>query len=236
MTDTAFSLDDIIETQAPADSAEGTDNSEWPKLITDLAPGERPEGSVTVTEFADHINRLRVRSRVKELIEQEDMDPVDAAVQATADSVAPSTFYQAVRAQRNPLPHFVVRTTQDVEEKDADGNVTGTSAKVDERTYIPLDAATEWWENRPSKGASGVSRSEDDVQKRLVKAGRKFAQLTAAQERLAKVQAQVDKFTAQMDKYDALLSADGKTRDDAVKAAEDADEATEADKAISDSE
>src|SRR5688572_10449472 len=132
MSSTAFDLDDIIETESAETSTpnQNDTDSEWPKLITDLGPGQRPEGSVTVTEFSDHINRLRVRARVAELIEQ-GVDPVDAAVQATGDSVAPSTFYQAVRAQRNPLPHFIVRTTQDVEEKDADGNVTGTSPKVD---------------------------------------------------------------------------------------------------------
>lgn len=230
MTDTSF-LDGIIETTDPEVD---TNSGEWPKVIS-LPKGERPEGSLTISEFADKVNAEVVRAKVKELMSGDNpMDAVDAAVAATAEQVAAGSFYQAVRAQRNPMPHYVVRSETDVDVTDENGEVTGTNTEVDEKIYVPETEGLEWWNNRPTRGSGGSAArgSEEDIQKRLVRAGKKLQALEAVKARLTKVEELRDKFQSQVDKYEELLKGSGHTLDDAKAAAEAADEADEADKAI----
>lgn len=228
-------FDDMLT--ATSDTGAETQNeteSEWPKLVN-LPAGERPEGTVIVSEFVDIVNKALIRERMAALL-GEGVDPLDASVQAADAALPPSTFYQSVKAQRNPLPHYVVRSEIEVDERDSEGNVTGTKTETVEKTYIPTDVALEWWKNRPTRGAAGAARSEEDVAKRLVRAGNKIANLTAAEARLAKTQALVEKLREQVAKYDEWLAADGKTREDAVKAHEAKVEKDEAEKAIADDE
>lgn len=217
-------------TNAPAETAE-TNASDWPKTVT-LPAGERPEGSETVAEFADRVNKARVRERVAELIAQ-DVDAADAAVQALADQVNQASFYQAVKAQRNPMPHYVVQ--YEVPVLDAEGNETGET-KTEEKTFVPIDVALDWWKNRPTRGGGGAARSEEDVEKRLIKAGKKLADLNSARERLTKLEANIKRMEGQVEKYQEWLAADGKTLEDATAAYEKAVEAEEAEKAIGDNE
>lgn len=215
---------DTATVEAPESNAENT--SEWPKRVS-LPAGEKPEGSVTIPEFADHVNRDLIRAEAARLI-ADDVDPLDAAVQAGSAAINPASFYQAIRAQRNPMPHYVVESETEVEEKDAEGNVTGTKIEKSEKTFVPLDVALEWWKNKPIRGAGGgASRTEDDIEKRLVRAGKKFADLDSAKKRLVKLQDNIKRMTEQVDKYDGYLKADGKTWDEAKAAYEASVEADE---------
>jgi hypothetical protein len=224
-------LDTLIET-TEADNATEETSGEWPKVV-DLPKGERPEGSLTVSEFVEKVNNELVRTKVRSLID-EGVDPIDAAVQATGEQVAAGSFYQAIKAQRNPMPHYVVRSEFDVDDVDSEGNVTGTHPEVDEKTYIPESEGMEWWQNRPTRGSGGTGArgSEEDIAKRLVRAGKKVQALNAAKARLAKVEELVAKFQGQVDKYEELLKGSGHTLADAEKAAEEADEKDEAEKTI----
>jgi hypothetical protein len=229
MTDTF--LDNLIETTEVDNTTDET-TGEWPKVV-DMPKGERPEGSLTVSEFAEKVNADIIRNKVQELLAA-DVPLVDAAVQAAAEQVAAGSFYQAIKAQRNPMPHYVVRSEFDVEDVDAEGNVTGTHPEVDEKTYIPEAEGLAWWQNRPTRGSggSGAKGSEEDIAKRLVRAGKKVQALKAAQARLAKVQELVNKFQGQVDKYEELLKGSNHTLADAEKAAEESDEANEEANAI----
>lgn len=217
-------------TEATAEAGE-TNAAEWPKTLT-LPAGERPENSATVAEFADIVNKQLVRERVAELLAQ-DVDVVEAATQAISSQVNQASFYQAVKAQRNPMPHFVVQ--YEVAVLDGEGNETGET-KTEEKTYVPVDVALDWWRNRPTRGGGGAARSEEDVEKRLYRAGKKVADLKAAQSRLAKLTENVDRMKSQVENYEKLLEADGKSLDDATAVYEKALEAEEAEKAIADNE
>lgn len=229
MTDTF--LDSLIETtEAGTETTE--ESNGWPKVL-DLPKGERPEGSLTVSEFAEKVNNEIIRNKVQELLAA-DVPLVDAAVQAANEQVAAGSFYQAIKAQRNPMPHYVVRHVTDVDDKDAEGNVTGTHEETEEKTFVPETEGLEWWNTRPTRGSGGSAArgSEEDIAKRLVRAGKKVQALNSAKARLAKVQELVDKFQSQVDKYEELLKGSGNTLDDAKAAAEASDEAEEAENAI----
>lgn len=213
---------------APAE-AEQTNGSEWPKTLT-LPVGERPEGSATVAEFADIVNRELVKAEVERLMSDEDKSPVEAAMAAMNVQVSQASFYQAVKAQRNPIPFYTVR--HEVPVLDDNGQDTG-EVKVDEKTYIPVDVALEFWKNRPTRGGAGVGRStEEELEKRLYRAGKKLADLKAAQERHAKLTANIERMKGQVDDYQKRLEVDGKTLDDATEAFEAQQESEEAESAI----
>lgn len=241
---TASIFDDVLaETSGKhegTDATEGTDVTaestdtnagEWPKVLN-LPVGERPEDAVQVAEFADIVNKELVGARVSELM-AEGKSAVEAAMEAMNAQVSQASFYQAVKAQRNPLPHYKVR--YEVPVLDENGQDTGET-KTDEKVFIPVEVGVEFWKNRPTRGA-GVSRtSEEDLGKRLVRAGKKAADLDAAKKRLAKLQANVERMEKQLADYQERLAADGKTLDDATAAYEADQESGEAENAIGDNE
>lgn len=221
------------ETQATDAPAEATDTNagDWPQTVT-LPAGERPEGSVTVAEFADLVNKQVVEARVTELL-SEGKTPLEAAMEAMTSQVSQASFYQAVKAQRNPLPHYIVK--HEVAVVDAEGNATGAT-ETTEKTYIPADVALEFWKTRPTRGAGAARSTEEEIEKRLYRAGKKVADLKAAQERLVKLTENVKRMEGQVSDYKARLEADGKTLDDATAAYEAQVEKDEAEKAIGDNE
>lgn len=221
---------DTDSTNAPAEATE-TNAAEWPKTLT-LPAGEAPEGAVQVAEFAKIVNERVVSERVQELLAAE-KTPLEAAMEAMTSQVNQASFYQAVKAQRNPLPHYVVQ--YEVPVLDAEGNET-SETKTEEKTFVPVEVGLDWWKNRPTRGG-GVSRSsEEDIEKRLFRAGKKVADLTSARERLAKLTAVVAKMEGQVGDYQKRLEADGKTLDDATAAYEAQAEKDEAEKEITDNE
>lgn len=217
-------------TEAPAEATET--NAESAKTVMTLEPGQTPEGAVLVAEFAKIVNENAVKSEIERLI-GEGNGPVEAAMEALNAQVSQATFYQAVKAQRNPLPHIEVRYNVPV--LDENGQDTGQT-KVETKVFIPVEAGLEFWKNRPTRGAGGPARSEEDVTKRLVKAGKKIADLKAAQERYEKLGENIKRMQGQVDKYEEWLTADGKTLADATEAYEAEQEKAEAEKAIGDNE
>lgn len=217
-------------TNAPAEASD-TNASEWPKRVT-LAAGERPEGSLTVAEFSEVVNKQLVKERVEQLM-ADGASPLEAAMEAMTAQVSQASFYQSVKAQRNPMPHYIV--TYEVAVVGEDGAETG-EVKSDEKTFIPTKIALDWWKNRPTRGAGAGRSSEEDLGKRLYRAGKKIADLKAAQERLVKLTENVKRMEGQVEDYQKRLEADGKTLDDATTAYEAQVEKDEAEKAIADNE
>lgn len=234
---TSAIFDDMIagtgtpeSTDVTAETAE-TNASEWPKTVT-LPAGEAPEGAVPVAEFSKIVNEKVVKDRVTELL-NDGLAPADAVVQALAAQVNQASFYQAVKGQRNAMPHYKVQ--YEVSVLDDEGAETG-EVKNEEKIFVPVDVALAWWENRPTRGGGGAARSDEDVAKRLIKAGKKAADLEAARERHAKLTANIERMTVQLNRYVELLEADGKNLDDAKAAHEAEAEKDEAEKAIADNE
>lgn len=199
----------------PAETAET--NADSAKTILTLPVGEAPEGAVPVAEFAKLVNEKLVAAEVERLMTEEGKTVVEAAVAAMNAQVSQANFYQAVKAQRNPLPHYEVRYNVPV--LDENGQDTGET-KVDTKVFIPVEAGLEFWKNRPVRGSGAAAASEETVEKRLIRAGKKKSDLDAAQKRLAKLTATVERMKTQLAKYTELLSADGKTIDEAVEAYE----------------
>lgn len=216
--------------ESPAQVAET--NADAAKTVVTLEPGQTPEGAVLVAEFAKIVNEKAVEAEVQRLLD-EGKSPVEAAMSALSVQVSQATFYQAVKAQRNPLPHIEARYNVPV--LDENNQDTGET-KVETKVFIPVETGLEFWQNRPTRGQGGPARSEEDVAKRLVKAGKKLADLNSAKERLEKLQANIKRMEGQVEKYEEWLAADGKTLADATAAYEAEQENEEAEKAIGDNE
>lgn len=197
---TAPSFDDLVELQKPEEAPEAVAEtpteateetpSEWPKSVD-----EAPEGAKTVQEFADHIKALLVEKLVGEGVSLYDAIAQNSRVNT-------NSVYQYTRRDKNPMPSFLVRTT----------NEDGTPG--DPKIFIPTDEATEWWMNRPERGA-GSTLAADDVEKLLVKAGKKASQVADLEARLARVTAALEKQTKLRDRYGERLQENGKTWEEA---------------------
>lgn len=219
--------------EATEPTAEATEtNADSAKTVMTLEPGQTPEGAVLVAEFAKIVNENAVKAEIERLL-GEGKSAVEAAMEALNAQVSQATFYQAVKAQRNPLPHIEVRYNVPV--LDENNQDTGDT-KVETKVFIPVEAGLEFWKNRPTRGAGGAARSEEDVEKRLLKAGKKIADLKAAQERYEKLGENIKRMQGQVEKYGEWLAADGKTLDDATAAYEAEQEKAEAENAIGDNE
>lgn len=223
--------DAATEQAAPEAEAAETNASDGKTVMT-LPVGETPEGAVQVAEFAKAVNDQLVGERVQQLL-SEGKSALEAAMEGMTAQVSQASFYQAVKAQRNPLPHIEVRYNVPV--LDENGQDTGET-KVDTKVFIPLEAGLEFWKNRPTRGGAGAARTEEDIEKRLYKAGKKLADLNAAKARLEKLTENVKRMQGQVDKYNEWLTADGKTLADATAAYEAQAEKDEADNAIGDDE
>lgn len=205
LTDLVPSAD---STDTPAESSNGSSN-EWPKTLTDVPAGEIPDGCVTVQDFA-----ARISAKLAEQKVAEGMDLFEAVA---ASQVLPQNFYNAIKRDKDPMPSVKVPT---------EGG--------EDRVYIPIDEATEWYLNRPARGGSGAPRSEEEVTSRLRRAG-------SAKQKLDEMEARYEKFTARLDKqrslvnrYGELLAEDGKTWEEATRVFEESAEAKEAANAIED--
>lgn len=221
------------ETQATEQAAQVAEtNASDAKTVLTLPAGEAPEGAVQVAEFAKLVNEKLVGDRVQELL-SEGKAPYEAAMEALNAQVSQASFYQAVKAQRNPLPHYEVR--YEIPVVDENGAETG-EVKVETKVFIPVEAGIEFWQTRPTRGGGGAARTEEDIEKRLFRAGKKAVNLRSAEARLEKLTENVKSMREQLEKYTEWLTADGKTLDDAIKVYEDAQEAEEAENAIGDNE
>lgn len=222
-TDQMF--DDLVTLSQPEEPAQSApaatdtptqeNTNEWPKTVE-----AAPEGAKTVQEFADHIKALLVERLVSEGVTIYD------AV-AEGSRVNTNSVYQYTRRDKNPMPSLLVKTT----------NEDGTAGES--KIYIPTDEATEWWMNRPERSTTS-NLPEEDVEKLLYKAGKKFALVERLEARRATLEGQIAKQTKLRDRYGERLTENGKTWDEAKAAyqsrvEEDADQES-ADSEISDNE
>ena len=212
MTSTPM-FDDLVDLNQPAttpqpdESTAPESTSQWPQTV-DAAP----EGVKTVQEFADHIKALLVEKQVNE-----GTSLYDAVAQNSR--VNPNSVYQYARREKNPMPSYLVRST----------NEDGTPG--DPKIFIPTDEATEWWMNRPERG-SGASLGEEDIEKLLYKAGKKAALVEKLLARKATLDAAIEKQSKLRDRYGERLEENGKNWNEANAAyqsrvEEDADKESE---------
>jgi len=85
---------------------------------------EVPDGAMSVTEFAAHMTQALMKAKITAGL---DLD--------ANDYVVPQSVYQTVKAQRERIPHILVKGPDDAEP----------------RVYIKRDEATEWWTNRKER-------------------------------------------------------------------------------------
>lgn len=128
-TDTPDSGSDETVSETPDE----TDSSQSDAPVATVA--EVPDGAMSVTEFAAHMTQVFMKTKI---LAGQDLDANDYVV---AQSV-----YQTVKAQRDRIPHVLVKGPDDAEA----------------RVYILKDEATEWWTNRKdrlSTRGSGAQRA-----------------------------------------------------------------------------
>lgn len=210
-------FDDLVDLQKPeqpaetvaggADEATPENTNEWPKTVDST-----PDGVKTVQEFADHIKALLVEKLVNEGVSLYDAIAQNSRVNT-------NSVYQYTRREKNPMPSYLVKTT----------NEDGTPG--DPKIFIPTDEATEWWMNRPERG-SGAGLGEQDVEKLLYKAGKKAALVEKLLKRKVALDEAIEKQSKLRDRYGERLAENGKTWDEAnaayqSKVEEDADKESE---------
>lgn len=112
------------DSESVSDSAENDDNAEEAPVAT---VAQIPDGAMSVTEFAAHMTKTLMRAKFEA---GEDLD--------SSEYVVPQAVYQTVKAQRDRIPHVIVKGPEDTEG----------------RVYILRDEATEWWTNRKERLAN----------------------------------------------------------------------------------
>ena len=135
------------ENETPTDAntdveteSEGPDTTPETPVAT---VSEVPAGAISVTEFAAQVSQLLMREKITK---GEELDGTEYTI--------PQTVYQAIKAQRNPLPHVLV--------KDSDS---------EPRVYVLFDAALVAWRERLEKnkergtgaGVRASSRTPEDL-------------------------------------------------------------------------
>jgi hypothetical protein len=110
--------------ETAADTSEQTSDQEESPVETFA---EVPEGTMAITEFASYMTQLLMRKRFEA---GEELDG--------SEYVVPQSVYQTVKAQRDRIPHVIVKGPEDKEG----------------RVYVKKDEATEWWLNRRDRLAT----------------------------------------------------------------------------------
>ncbi|HEY9660064.1 MAG TPA: hypothetical protein V6C65_16525 [Allocoleopsis sp.] len=197
MTQSTDLFDDMIG-DSQSENATPTTSDETPDLGADAAnsvesgqtdtPVETfatvPDGCVSVTDFASRITQHLMLAKVTA---GEDLDG--------SEYVVPQAVYQTVKAQRDRIPHVLVKGSEDKEA----------------RTYIKLDEAITWWVARQERlstrgsgsGARGSSRTADENLALLAAAVQKHLY---AQARLQMWSENVAKSEKLVEKYRGFLS------------------------------
>ncbi len=123
--------DDSATVQANTDAVSETATSEQTSADAEESPvetfAEVPEGTMAITEFASYMTQLLMRKRFES---GEELDG--------SEYVVPQAVYQTVKAQRDRIPHVIVKGPEDKEG----------------RVYVKKDEATEWWLNRRDRLAT----------------------------------------------------------------------------------
>lgn len=162
-----------------AESANTTSDGEESPVET---VAQIPDGAMSVTEFAAHMTQTLMRDKFQA---GEDLDGTEYVV--------PQAVYQTVKAQRDRIPHVIVKGEDDTEG----------------RVYILREEATVWWKNRKERlatrgqgGNRASSRTPEDNLALLAEAVRKSLYAT---DRSAMWRERVEQAGKLVDKYKGFL-------------------------------
>ena len=224
MTD--VSIFDELETDAPTTDVDASpvvsENTDVPTETTPESVPETedkpvetvssiPPGAVSVTEFAQFVTQELIKAKVTN---GEDLDGTEYVV--------PQAIYQTVKAQKNRIPHVLVKGENETEA----------------RVYIQKDEAFTWWmarrENLKDRGTGAKSASNRTPEDNLVLLGQAVTKSLYAQSRQTMWNARVDQAAKLVEKYRGFLSdanVDTDTMELAIQEATEAFEAEQAEKA-----
>jgi hypothetical protein len=193
---------------APTDTPQSTPETEDKPVET--VPSI-PQGAVSVTEFAQWITQELIKAK---MLAGEELDGTEYTV--------PQAVYQTVKAQRDRIPHVLVR---------AEG-------ETEARVYIQKDEAFIWWMARREKlkdrGAGAKAASNRTPEDNLTLLGQAVQKALYAQSRQKMWNERVDQTAKLVEKYrnflsDASVGSD--TIELAIQEATDAFNAEQAQKA-----
>ena len=172
-----------------------------------------PDGAMSITEFAAFMTKTLMKAKFEA---GEDLDG--------SEYVVPQSVYQTVKAQRDRIPHVLVKGEDDNEA----------------RVYVLTDLATTWWESRRERLAtrgSGAqrnsSRTPEDNLTLLAEAVKKSLY---AHDRSKMWTGRIEQAAKLVDKYKGFLS-DAKVEENTVElAVQEATDQYNAEKAAKEAE
>lgn len=167
------------EATEPSDAANESEQNESPVETVATVP----DGAMSITEFAAFMTKTLMRQKFEA---GEDLD--------NSEYVVPQAVYQTVKAQRDRIPHVIVKGSDDTEG----------------RVYILKDEATAWWLNRKDRlatrgqgAARASSRTPEDNLTLLAEAVKKALY---ANDRHAMWVGRVEQSAKLVDKYKGFLN------------------------------
>lgn len=206
----AEATDSEPETDADAEEIGDAATGESEEKPVETVPSI-PDGAVSVTEFAQYVTQELMKAKISA---GEDLDGTEYTV--------PQAVYQTVKAQRDRIPHVLVRAENETEA----------------RVYILKDEALPWWMARREKlkdrGAGAKAASNRTPEENLTLLSAAVAKNLYALSRHTMWTERVDQTAKLVEKYRNFLS-DANVNSDmvdlAVQEATDAFNAEQAAKA-----
>jgi hypothetical protein len=205
------SMDNSTSTDESADSASDGLNQDSESPVETVA--QIPDGAMSVTEFAAHMTQTLMRAKFQA---GEDLD--------NSEYVVPQAVYQTVKAQRDRIPHVIVKGPEDAEG----------------RVYILRDEATAWWQERKerlsTRGQGAARASSRTPEDNLTLLGEAVRKLHYATDREAMWTARIAQATKLVEKYQGFLT-DAKIETETIELAiQEATDQYHAEKAAKDAE
>jgi len=200
----------------PTDS-DATDDSQASDSTDDESPiltvAQIPDGAMSVTEFAAHMTQTLMRQKIEA---GEDLD--------MTEYVVPQAVYQTVKAQRDRIPHVIVKG-----ENDAEG-----------RVYILKTEATDWWLSRKERLATrgqGANRASSRTpEENLNLLGEAVKKSLYAVDRQMLWDERVEQTAKLVDKYKGFLNDAKMSEETVALAIQEATDAYNAEKAAKEAE
>lgn len=173
-------------TDAPATEAATEPSNESDETKSDQSPvetvAEVPSGAMSITDFAAYMTQTLMKDKFSK---GEDLDG--------SEYVVPQAVYQTVKAQRDRIPHVIVK---------ADDESEG-------RVYVLKDEATAWWISRrerlATRGTAGPASSRTP-EENLTLLSNAVAKSLYAQDRSKMWTERVEQAAKLVDKYKGFLS------------------------------
>lgn len=211
---------DESNTVATESADQSTDNGEGSNVDTNAeneSPVETvaqvPDGAMSITEFAAFMTQNLMKAKFSA---GEDLDG--------SEYVVPQAVYQTVKAQRDRIPHVIVKGADDTEG----------------RVYILKDEATAWWLNRKERLATrgqgaqrASSRTPEDNLTLLAEAVKKSLY---AIDRSKMWEGRVEQAANLVDKYKGFLNDASVAEETVTLAIQEATDQYNADKAEKEAE